>query len=164
MPFTKDGITPDIIINPHCIPSRMTINQLMESVLGKVCSLSGTYGDCTPFSESSSKTDEICDKLKDYGFERTGNEVLYNGFTGEPIDATIFQGVVYYQKLKHMVADKIHARSTGHVTTLTRQPLEGRSKDGGKFVPQCYVKVVLVYIIVGNIFKNRGSLVFGFSL
>lgn len=163
MPFTKDGITPDIIINPHCIPSRMTINQLMESVLGKVCSLSGTYGDCTPFSESSSKTDEICDKLKDYGFERTGNEVLYNGFTGEPIDATIFQGVVYYQKLKHMVADKIHARSTGHVTTLTRQPLEGRSKDGGKFMPQCYVKVVLVYIIVGNIFKNRGSLVFGFS-
>ena len=135
MPFTADGITPDIIINPHCIPSRMTTNQLMECVLGKACSLNGTYGDATPWS-SNNTTDIICDLLSSAGlqnksYNKYGWEKLTNGFTGECIKAKVFIGPTYYQRLKHMVADKMHARSKGHVTTLTRQPLEGRSRDGG---------------------------------
>jgi DNA-directed RNA polymerase II subunit RPB2 len=139
LPFNSDGIRPDIIINPHCIPSRMTINQLMECVLGKACAIGGFYGDATPFTSSSTNNaaEKICDLLKKVGmeqnqpYERTGWETLYNGMTGEPIKAKIFMGPTYYQRLKHMVSDKIHARAQGHVTTLTRQPLEGRSRDGG---------------------------------
>ena len=138
MPFTDDGITPDIIINPHCIPSRMTINQLLECVLGKSCAIEGTYGDSTPFSEFSiggenkntNIAEQLCDRLGLNGYERTGKELMYNGMTGEPM-GMFFIGPVYYQRLKHLVSDKIHARSTGPVTTLARQPLEGRSRDGG---------------------------------
>ena len=139
MPFNLEGISPDIIINPHCIPSRMTTNQLMECVLGKACSISGTYGDATPWSSSSTDNaaEKICELLaaagmqEQQGYNRTGWETLTNGFTGEQIKAKVFMGPTYYQRLKHMVKDKIHARSQGHVTTLTRQPLEGRSRDGG---------------------------------
>jgi DNA-directed RNA polymerase II subunit RPB2 len=139
MPFNQDGICPDIIINPHCIPSRMTVNQLMECVLGKACAIGGTYGDSTPFSSSSTgnAAERICELLAKVGMEqnnsheRTGWENLTNGMTGEPIKAKIFMGPTYYQRLKHMVGDKIHSRAQGHVTTLTRQPLEGRSRDGG---------------------------------
>lgn len=139
MPFNREGITPDIIINPHCIPSRMTTNQLMECVLGKACSIKGSYGDATPWTSSSSSTaaEDICEMLAAAGmkeqnvYERTGWEHLTNGFTGELIKARVFMGPTYYQRLKHMVADKMHSRSQGHVTTLTRQPLEGRSRDGG---------------------------------
>jgi DNA-directed RNA polymerase II subunit RPB2 len=143
MPFNQDGICPDIIINPHAIPSRMTVNQLMECVLGKACSINGTYGDSTPFSSSSTNNaaERICELLASAGmksaenggsaYERTGWEQLYSGFTGEPIKAKIFMGPTYYQRLKHMVSDKMHSRAHGHVTTLTRQPLEGRSRDGG---------------------------------
>lgn len=138
MPWTCEGIVPDIIINPHCIPSRMTINQLMESVLGKSCAIEGTYGDSTPFTKASigdeSKgttiAEQICDRLGMNGYKRCGNEMLYNGMTGEPM-GMFFIGPVYYQRLKHLVSDKIHARAQGPVTTLTRQPLEGRSRDGG---------------------------------
>ena len=131
MPFTQDGITPDIIINPHCIPSRMTINQLMETVLGKYSSLSGTFGDATPFSENNENiAEKICKKLFGQNFCPNGNEVLYNGMSGEPM-GQYFIGPVYYQRLKHIVSDKIHARATGPITTLTRQPLEGRSREGG---------------------------------
>jgi DNA-directed RNA polymerase II subunit RPB2 len=137
MPFTCEGITPDIIINPHCIPSRMTINQLMESVLGKCCAIEGTFGDATPFTSSSvpdkngiTKAEQIADRLGMLGYQRCGNEMLYNGMTGEQM-GMFFIGPVYYQRLKHLVSDKMHARSTGPVTTLTRQPLEGRSRDGG---------------------------------
>ena len=131
MPWTAEGIRPDIIINPHCIPSRMTINQLMESVLGKSCALEGTFGDATPFCENSATVaNEICDRLEMNKFNGCGTEILYNGFTGEPM-GEVFIGLVYYQRLKHLVSDKIHARATGPVTTLTRQPLEGRSRDGG---------------------------------
>ena len=132
MPWTAEGIVPDIIINPHCIPSRMTINQLMESVLGKTCTLKGAFGDATPFSAESSV--DIATKLcSDLGMEKmnsTGVEHLYNGFTGKPM-GDYFIGPIYYQRLKHLVSEKMHARSTGPVTTLTRQPLEGRSRDGG---------------------------------
>jgi DNA-directed RNA polymerase II subunit RPB2 len=139
MPFNQDGICPDIIINPHCIPSRMTMNQLMECVLGKACAISGTYGDATPFTSSSTNNaaERICEFLAKVGMEqnnpheRTGWENMTNGMTGEPIKAKIFMGPTYYQRLKHMVADKMHSRAQGHVTTLTRQPLEGRSRDGG---------------------------------
>jgi DNA-directed RNA polymerase II subunit RPB2 len=139
MPFNQDGICPDIIINPHCIPSRMTVNQLMECVLGKACAIGGTYGDATPFTSSSSgnAAERICELLAKVGMEqgnaheRTGWEIMTNGMTGEQVKARVFMGPTYYQRLKHMVGDKMHARAQGHVTTLTRQPLEGRSRDGG---------------------------------
>jgi|UniRef100_A0A6C0J1Q7 DNA-directed RNA polymerase II subunit RPB2 len=137
MPWTQEGVVPDIIINPHAIPSRMTINQLMESVLGKSCAIEGTFGDSTPFTESSvpneegkSIAEQICERLGMNGYQGNGNETLYNGMTGEPM-GEFFIGPVYYQRLKHLVSDKIHARDTGPVTTLTRQPLEGRSREGG---------------------------------
>jgi DNA-directed RNA polymerase II subunit RPB2 len=132
MPFTEDGMVPDIIINPHSQPSRMTVNQLLESILGKCCVLEGTMGDSTPFTqENTDCVERFCERLQKNGFERHGNQKMYCGFTGEPIDCEIFIGVVYYQRLKHMVSDKMHARAYGNVTMLSRQPLEGRSRDGG---------------------------------
>ena len=132
MPFSTQGIIPDIIINPHCIPSRMTVNQLMECVLGKSCVMEGLIGDATPFSSSSiNMTEQICKRLGTHGFNRMGWETLYSGITGEPLKSKIFMGPTYYQRLKHMVSDKLHSRSQGNVTMLTRQPLEGRSRDGG---------------------------------
>ena len=130
MPYTKDGIVPDIIVNPHAIPSRMTIAQLMECVLGKACVSIGGYGDGTPFMNTDIK--HIGNALEhNCGFERNGNEVLYNGITGKQMDVSIFIGPTYYQRLKHMVEDKMHSRATGPKVLLTRQPPEGRSRDGG---------------------------------
>lgn len=132
MPFTEDGIRPDIVINSHAFPSRMTINYLIEMLLGKVGALSGKFGMSTPFTkESDDPVEKIAEELQKHGFERYGNETLYSGFTGEPLRAKIFMGVNYYQRLKHMVKDKIHARSHGTVTMLSRQPTEGRSREGG---------------------------------
>ena len=130
MPYTKDGIVPDLIMNPHAIPSRMTIAQLMECVLGKVACIEGNTQDCTPYNNLS--VEEICNKLESYGMERHSNEVMYDGYTGRQIKTTIFIGPTYYQRLKHIVADKIHSRSSnGPVVFLTRQPSEGRSRAGG---------------------------------
>ena len=132
MPFTADGITPDIIINPHCIPSRMTINQLMECILGKTCALTGKFGDATPFTSSSTNVSEkLCDNLEKCGYDRHGLETMFNPYTGKQIEAKIFIGPTYYQRLKHMVSDKIHSRARGSVTALMRQPLEGRRREGG---------------------------------
>lgn len=132
MPFTQDGIVPDLILNPHAIPSRMTINVLLETILGKSCLVEGKFGDATAFTSNSiDVAEELCDRLQSNGFERHCWEELYNGFTGEPINAKIFMGPTYYCRLKHMVGDKIHMRAEGLVTTLTRQPLEGRSREGG---------------------------------
>ena len=132
MPFTKNGIVPDIIMNPHAIPSRMTIGQLIECVMGKTCCLLGRYGDATPFSKFADKNlKNLMDTLQSLGFERAGNEILYNGRTGEQLSTEVFIGPTYYQRLKHMVDDKTHSRPTGPSVTLTRQPAEGRSRDGG---------------------------------
>lgn len=120
------------IITGQCIPSRMTINQLIESVMGKSCVINGKYGDATPFTdESKNIAEEACKTLGMNGYESTGKEILMNGMTGEPM-GMFFIGPVYYQRLKHLVSDKMHARATGPITTLTRQPLEGRSRDGGQ--------------------------------
>jgi DNA-directed RNA polymerase beta subunit len=129
MPFTKDGLRPDIILNPHAIPSRMTIGQLKETILGKVLLELGIFGDGTSFGNLDVKT--ICKELQRVGYESYGNEIMYNGFTGEQIETSIFIGPVYYQRLKHMVNDKQHSRSIGPMVNLTRQPAEGRSRDGG---------------------------------
>ena len=129
MPFTKDGIVPDIIINPHAIPSRMTIAQLFENILGKVCCEKGNLGDGTAFNKLDFKSLE--EALKYYNFDKHGNDVLYNGFTGEQLHTDIFMGTTYYQRLKHMSCEKIHSRSTGPVVSMTRQPSEGRASYGG---------------------------------
>jgi DNA-directed RNA polymerase II subunit RPB2 len=129
MPFTKDGLRPDIIINPHAIPSRMTIGQLKETLLGKVLLELGMFGDGTSFGNLDVKT--ITEQLLKLGYESYGNELLYNGLTGEQLETNIFIGPVFYQRLKHMVNDKQHSRSIGPMVNLTRQPAEGRSRDGG---------------------------------
>ena len=129
MPFTASGDKPDIIINPHAIPSRMTIGQLKETLLGMVLVELGLFGDGTSFGELT--VDEISKKLLELGHEAHGNKLLYNGLTGEQIECSVFMGPVFYQRLKHMVNDKQHSRSIGPMVNLTRQPAEGRSRDGG---------------------------------
>ena len=129
MPFTEEGIKPDIIINPHAIPSRMTIGQLKETVLGKVLLEMGLFGDGTSFGEFDIK--DICKELQEIGYESKGNEILYDGLNGEQFKTSIFIGPAFYQRLKHMVNDKQHSRSIGPMVNLTRQPAEGRSRDGG---------------------------------
>ncbi|EFA79113.1 RNA polymerase II core subunit [Heterostelium album PN500] len=129
LPWTVEGIVPDIVVNPHAIPSRMTIGQLIECLLGKVSSMTGDEGDATPFTDVT--VEAISKALHGIGYQMTGHEVMYNGHTGRRMDAQIFIGPTYYQRLKHMVDDKIHSRSRGPVQILTRQPVEGRSRDGG---------------------------------
>ena len=129
IPFTKNGVKPDIIINPHAIPSRMTIGQLKETVLGKVLVELGLFGDGTSFGQFN--VTDICDELIKLGYEAHGNELLHNGLTGEQVECSVFMGPVFYQRLKHMVNDKTHSRSIGPMVNLTRQPAEGRSRDGG---------------------------------
>ena len=129
MPFTSSGLRPDLILNPHAIPSRMTIAQLKETILAKVLLELGLFGDGTSFGELD--VDSICKLLLDVGYEAHGNELLYNGMTGEQHEVAVFTGPVFYQRLKHMVNDKQHSRAIGPMVNLTRQPAEGRSRDGG---------------------------------
>ncbi|MFH1257155.1 MAG: DNA-directed RNA polymerase subunit B [Candidatus Diapherotrites archaeon] len=129
MPFTADGIKPDLLLNPHSIPSRMTIGHMIEMLAGKAGALAGEEIDGTPFSEVSSK--ELHKMLEDRGFQSNGNETFYDGTTGRKIQGEIFTGVVGYRRLFHMVAHKIQARARGPVQILTRQPTEGKEKEGG---------------------------------
>jgi DNA-directed RNA polymerase II subunit RPB2 len=129
MPFSREGLTPDIIINPHAIPSRMTIAHLIECLLSKVSTLEGMEGDATPFTDVT--VDSVSELLRKHGYQSRGFEVMYNGHTGRKLRAQVFFGPTYYQRLRHMVDDKIHARARGPVQIMTRQPVEGRARDGG---------------------------------
>jgi DNA-directed RNA polymerase II subunit RPB2 len=129
MPFNKHGLVPDIIINPHAIPTRMTIGHLVECVLAKLCCLEGKYIDATPFENNC--IPEYYNILSKYNYQKHGDEVLYNGFTGEQIDTEIFIGPTYYFRLKHMVKDKINYRAGGPIELTTRQPTQGRANGGG---------------------------------
>jgi DNA-directed RNA polymerase II subunit RPB2 len=129
MPFTASGLRPDLIMNPHAVPSRMTIAQLMENIFGKVCVQRGTLADGTPYSHM--KVEDLKKHMLDLGMHSYGNEMLYNGQTGEMMQAEIFMGPTFYQRLKHMVIDKKHSRARGPIVSLTRQPCEGRARDGG---------------------------------
>ena len=131
MPFTEDGVRPDIIINPHALPSRMTIGQLVETLMGKACVNVGGYGDCTAFINKGSKHELFGKILTQNGYNSSGNQVLYNGMNGEQLDAQIFIGPTYYMRLKHMVKDKINYRARGPKTLLTKQTVGGRANDGG---------------------------------
>ncbi len=131
MPFTKEGLRPDIIVNPHAMPSRMTIGHLVEVLTGKACLLMGTLGDSTAFMNKGPKHKEFGNVLIREGFSSTGNEIMYNGMTGEQLETEIYFGPTYYLRLKHMVKDKINYRARGPRTVLTRQTVQGRSNNGG---------------------------------
>jgi len=130
MPQTSSGIIPDIIINPHCIPSRMTIAQLLETLLGRLCCEVGSLGDGSPFNNAT--MEQISSVLKNnYGIEPSSNEILYNGHNGRQMEVNVFMGPCFYQRLRHCSADKLHSRASGPLVMLTRQPAEGRAREGG---------------------------------
>jgi DNA-directed RNA polymerase II subunit RPB2 len=131
MPFMSDGTRPDLIVNPHALPSRMTIGQLIECLMGKACVQYGAFGDCTAFTNKGPKTELFGKMLTKQGFHKSGNEFLHNGMTGELMESEIFMGPTYYLRLKHMVKDKINYRARGPRVQLTRQTIGGRAKDGG---------------------------------
>ena len=134
MPFNEMGVCPDLIMNPHGFPSRMTVGKMIELITGKACVFEGRQGYGTAFGEdygNADKVEDMCELLVKNGYSYTGKDIMTSGITGEPIQAYIFSGPVFYQKLKHMVMDKMHARAKGPRAVLTRQPTEGRSRDGG---------------------------------
>merc|ERR1712187_1023079 len=123
------GILPEIILNPHALPSRMTIGHLVECLLNKACTIVGTHGDSTPFNHVSYT--QMGNILSRHGYAKNCTEVLYSGYTGTPLTTPVLISPTFYQRLKHMVSDKVHSRSRGTVSLLTRQPPDGRSKGGG---------------------------------
>lgn len=143
MPFGRDGLVPDIIVNPHAFPSRMTIGHLIECVIAKLCCMGGGRADGSAFE--SPDVDAYMDELESRGFERHGDEVLYNGFTGEQIKTDIFIGPTYYMRLKHMVQDKINYRATGPVESVTHQPTHGRSKGGGLRIGEMETNAIMAH-------------------
>ena len=146
MPYTKDGLKPDIIMNAHAFPSRMTIGHIVESVYAKLCCIKGYQGDGTVFIPFDHK--KMQNDLNNLGFEKNGTEIMYNGLTGQQIKSEIFIGPVYYFRLKHMVSDKINARGHGAFAPkefLTRQPTHGRRKSGGLRLGEMERDVLLSY-------------------
>ena len=129
LPYTSAGMTPDVLINPHAFPSRMTVGMMLESITGKAAALRGKKFDGSAFV--GEKLSEVREIMESSGFKYSGKEKMYDGRTGKPFPVDVFIGVVYYQKLHHMVADKIHARARGQVQMLTKQPTEGRARGGG---------------------------------
>jgi DNA-directed RNA polymerase subunit B len=129
MPFTSNGVIPDVVVNPHAMPSRMTLGQLFEGISGKIACNTGKLGDATAFEWKNITL--LQEKLVEAGFEFNGREIMYNGITGEKYEMGIYCAPIYYQKLYHLVADKLHARARGPVQILTRQPTEGRAREGG---------------------------------
>lgn len=149
MPFTKDGIVPDIIINPHAIPSRMTVGHLLECVLAKVAVSDGIFVDATPFDHTN--MEYFYERLEEHGLERFGNEIMYDGMSGRQMDTHIFIGPTHYHRLKHMVSDKISYRSTGKRTGLTLQPTKGRSNEGGLKIGEMETNAVVSHGMAGFI-------------
>jgi DNA-directed RNA polymerase beta subunit len=159
MPFTEDGLRPDLIINPHALPSRMTIGQIVESLFGKLCTSYGAFGDCTAFQVKGPNYFTYAPMLVKAGFHSSGNQVLYNGMTGEQLESDIYIGPTYYMRLKHMVKDKINYRARGPNTALTRQPVQGRANDGGLRIGEMERDGVLAHGM--SYFLNESFLVRG---
>lgn len=158
MPYTeRDGMVPDIIMNPHAFPSRMTINQQIGMLMGKLCALELKQGDSTPFQDKNDDDENIVDKiskqLKTHGFQSKGEEIFIDGTTGKKIKARIFVGPMDYQRLKHMVDDKKHSRSKGPHNQLTRQPVEGRMRDGGLRVGEMERDTLIAHGVAMNLLE-----------
>jgi len=149
MPTTADGIRPDIIVNPHAFPSRMTIGHLVEVIVAKACCLYGGAGDCTAFINKGPKDKLFGDLLTRVGYNSTGNEIMYNGMTGEQLETEIYIGPTYYMRLKHMVKDKINYRARGPRTVLTRQTVQGRANDGGLRVGEMDRDAIIAHGMAG---------------
>jgi DNA-directed RNA polymerase II subunit RPB2 len=160
MPFTKNGVRPDIIINPHAVPTRRTVSQLMECVLGKACAIYGAHGDGTSFNAGDNKVELFGDMLRKHGFHSTGNELMYDGFGGAQIESDVFVGPTYYMRLKHMVKDKINYRARGPRSMLTKQTTGGRANDGGLRIGEMERDVLISHGITSfmtDSMMNRGD-------
>lgn len=148
MPFTKDGICPDLIVNPHAFPSRMTLGQFIEVIQGKVCCNMGFFADSTPFNHIYSE--DVAEMLeKKCGFAKHGDEILYGGILGKQLETKIFIGPTYYQRLKHMVKDKVNSRSTGKYTLKNKQPPSGRAIGGGLRIGEMERDAILSHGMMG---------------
>lgn len=160
MPYSeRDGMVPDIIMNPHAFPSRMTINQQIEMLFGKLCALELIQGDSTPFQDETENAesdgegivDRISKRLVGHGYQSKGEEYFIDGTTGKRIKARYFVGPTYYQRLKHMVDDKKHSRSKGPHNQLTRQPVEGRMREGGLRVGEMEKDTLVAHGVAYNL-------------